>query len=88
MSGSTLAAVITPIVALPFLALWLSLVFYADRHPQHGTHASEPGRALPAPREPARAAAPPQPRGSLPDTGTAAARHPAPQGADVYGRAS
>jgi hypothetical protein len=77
MSGSTLAAVITPIVALPFLAAWLSLVFYADRHPQHGIHASEPGRALPAPGEPVRAAAPQEPRGSLPETGTAAERHPA-----------
>jgi hypothetical protein len=78
MSGSTLTAIITPIVALPLLALWLIAVFYADSHPYHGPHAPAPGPALPAPREPAQVAAPPQPRGSLPDTGTAAARHPAP----------
>ncbi len=80
MSGSTLTAIVTPIVALPLLAAWLCLVFYADSHPEHGTHAAAPGRALPAAREPARAAAPPVPRGSLPDTGTEAARHPAPPG--------
>ena len=80
MSGSTLTAIITPIVALPLLALWLIAVFYADSHPYHGPHAPAPGPALPAPREPTQAAAPPQPRGSLPDTGTAAERHPAPPG--------
>jgi hypothetical protein len=80
MSGSTLTAIITPIVALPLLALWLIAVFYADSHPYHGPHAPAPGRALPAPRESVQAAVPPQPRGSLPDTGTAAARHPAPPG--------
>ncbi len=80
MSGSNLTAVITPVVALPLLALWLIAVFYADKHPQHSTHAAAPGREIPARGEPVRAAAPPETRDSLPDSGTAAARHPASPG--------
>jgi hypothetical protein len=33
MSGSILAAVITPIVVMPILAGWLALLFYVGGHP-------------------------------------------------------
>jgi hypothetical protein len=36
MSNSTLAAIIVPIVALIALAVWISLVYRADRHPGSG----------------------------------------------------
>jgi hypothetical protein len=36
MSHATLAAIIIPIVALVALAVWISLVYRADRHPGNG----------------------------------------------------
>jgi hypothetical protein len=33
MSGSILAAIITPIVVMPVLAGWLALLFYVGEHP-------------------------------------------------------
>lgn len=45
MTGSTLAVVIIPIVAFLTLALWLTMVFYADAHPMH--RASSPARVRP-----------------------------------------
>jgi hypothetical protein len=33
MSGSILAAVITPIVVMPILAGWLAVLFYVGNHP-------------------------------------------------------
>jgi hypothetical protein len=35
MTGSALAPVIIPIVALGCLAAWIVMVFYADAHPMH-----------------------------------------------------
>jgi hypothetical protein len=36
MTGSSLAPIVVPIVAVITLAWWLIMVFYADSHPQHG----------------------------------------------------
>jgi hypothetical protein len=36
MSHSTLAAIIIPVVALVALAVWISLVYRASRHPGNG----------------------------------------------------
>ena len=33
MSGSILAAIITPIVVMPVLAGWLAVLFYVGEHP-------------------------------------------------------
>ena len=44
MTGSTLAAVVIPIVALTVLAVWLAMVFYADSHPRWRTSSTTPGR--------------------------------------------
>lgn len=50
MTGSALAPIIIPIVAIVALAVWLTLVFYAEAHPSwhagQGT-ASGPGPASP-----------------------------------------
>jgi hypothetical protein len=48
MTGSTLASVIIPIVAFLALAVWLTMVFYADAHPMHdssATRRAQPGHA-------------------------------------------
>jgi hypothetical protein len=42
MSGSILAAVITPIVVMPVLAGWLALLYYVGEHPLW-PHQIEPG---------------------------------------------
>jgi hypothetical protein len=44
MTGSTLAAVVIPIVAMTALAVWLAMVFYADSHPRWGTSGTTSGR--------------------------------------------
>ena len=36
MTGSSLAPIVIPIVAMVSLAAWLTIVFYADRHPLWG----------------------------------------------------
>ena len=36
MTGSSLAPVVIPIVAMFSLAAWLAMIFYADRHPLWG----------------------------------------------------
>lgn len=33
MSGSSMVAIVTPIVMLPLMAFWLIMVFHADSHP-------------------------------------------------------
>jgi len=46
--GSSLAPIVVPIVALVSLAAWLTIVFYADRHPSGGT-APRPPPGAPSP---------------------------------------
>jgi len=51
MTGSTLAVIIIPIVALIALGSWLGLVYYADAHPQHqhaGARQADLAPGLPA----------------------------------------
>lgn len=38
VTGSSLVPIVVPIVTTPILFLWLFAVFYADRHPEHGSH--------------------------------------------------
>ena len=38
MTGSSLVLIITPIVAIIFLACWLGMIFWAEGHPQWRTH--------------------------------------------------
>ena len=45
MTGSSLAPIVIPIVAMVSLAAWLTIVFYADRHPLWGTAPRPPPRA-------------------------------------------
>lgn len=56
MTGSALAPVIIPIVAIVALAAWLTLVFYADAHPSW--HAGQGTAAQPAAAEPGPGGAP------------------------------
>ena len=37
MTGSSLALIVIPIVAMITLFGWLAVVFYADSHPAHGS---------------------------------------------------
>ena len=61
MSGSTLAAVIIPLVVMPSLAAWLIMVFHAARHPLWGnSQASRPATPEPAAPRTAVPAARPQ----------------------------
>jgi flagellar basal body-associated protein FliL len=50
MTGSFLVLIITPIVAVIFLAGWLGMVFWAASHPEWKTHAAQetqyPGESL------------------------------------------
>jgi hypothetical protein len=41
MTGSSLAPIVIPIVMLPVLASWLTIVYYAANHPQN----KRPGRS-------------------------------------------
>jgi hypothetical protein len=36
MTGSSLAPIVIPIVAMVSLAAWITVIFYADRHPFWG----------------------------------------------------
>jgi hypothetical protein len=36
MTGSSLAPIVIPIVAMVSLAAWITMIFYADRHPFWG----------------------------------------------------
>jgi hypothetical protein len=45
MTGSVLAAVVTPIVAFLALAAWLALVFWADAHPPGEARRAQAARA-------------------------------------------
>ena len=38
MTGSNLVPILVPIVMTPILFVWLFAVFYADSHPEHGSH--------------------------------------------------
>jgi hypothetical protein len=62
MTGSSLVAIIVPIVALIALAAWLGMVFWADAHPGWKAHAAAPGleatAAVVAPAAPAAAVIP------------------------------
>jgi hypothetical protein len=63
MTGSSLAPIVIPIVAMISLFGWLAAVFYADSHPAHGSDSrsslssapqwpsSETGIAGPAPTD-------------------------------------
>lgn len=59
MTGSWLVPVVVPIVAVIALAVWLTMVYYADSHPMHGNSdlAPAPPGVLPE-RQEAGAAAP------------------------------
>jgi len=69
MTGSSLVPIIVPLVAIPALAVWLGMCFYAGRHPfwrgQPGSQPmlASPGRPAPQLPQPttqrARAAGPP-----------------------------
>jgi len=43
MTGSALAPIIIPIVALIALAAWLAMIFYAEAHPGHIRHGASSG---------------------------------------------
>jgi predicted lipid-binding transport protein (Tim44 family) len=45
MTGSALAPIIIPIVALIALAAWLAMIFYAEAHPGHVRHGAASGSA-------------------------------------------
>jgi hypothetical protein len=47
MSHSVLAAVIIPIVVIILLAVWLFMVYQADRHPGQGGRPETGRRAVP-----------------------------------------
>jgi hypothetical protein len=46
MTGSTTAAVVIPIVAFLLLIIWLSMVYYADSHPQWRAHQPMPQQRM------------------------------------------
>ena len=46
MSGSILAAIITPIVVMPVLAGWLAVLFYVGDHPLWRDHTQPRGYQL------------------------------------------
>ncbi len=43
MTGSFLVPIVVPIVAVVVLAVWISLVFWADAHPGWKAHGAAPG---------------------------------------------
>lgn len=47
MTGSFLAPIITPIVAIIALACWMGMVFWADGHPRWKAHSAAPGPQFP-----------------------------------------
>jgi hypothetical protein len=67
MTGSSLAPIVIPIVMLPVLAIWLTIVYYAANHPQNKRPgsarqrppaASGPAEVSPVPRQGGPAAPP------------------------------
>lgn len=62
MTGSTLAAIVIPIVAMFALAVWIVVVFHADSHPlwENRTTAA-PNKALARPSRKVRARSPHRP---------------------------
>jgi hypothetical protein len=44
MTGSSLAPVIIPIIAMIGLAAWITMVYYADSHPRWRGQPQEPDR--------------------------------------------
>ena len=90
MTGTNAAAIVTPIVAFILLALWLSMVFYADSHPRYpSSPASREQRAtvageqqeIPPGERPQEGEVPrmPRPRSSLDEpsgAGATSARRP------------
>jgi len=51
MSGSSLVAIILPVVAFTAMAFWLGMVFYADSHPGYGRRQSRQGLAATTPHQ-------------------------------------
>jgi len=50
VTGSSLIALVVPIMAFTGMAFWLGLVFYADSHPGYGRkRSSKPSVSLPVP---------------------------------------
>ena len=45
--GSSLAPIVVPIVAIVSLAAWLTIVFYADRHPLWGDRTKAAAKSAP-----------------------------------------
>jgi hypothetical protein len=59
MTGSTLAAIVIPIVAMSALAAWIVVVFHADSHPfWENRSTAAPDRALARPSRKIRARSP------------------------------
>jgi hypothetical protein len=53
MTGSSLVPIVVPLVMTPVLFVWLFVVFYAARHPEHRSHSRSsislgPERSSPA----------------------------------------
>jgi hypothetical protein len=46
MTGSSLAPVVIPIVAMFSLAAWLAMIFYADRHPLWGDRTKAAAKSI------------------------------------------
>jgi hypothetical protein len=66
MTGSTLAAIVIPIVAMSALAAWIVVVFHADSHPfWENRSTAAPNRALARPSRKVRARPPHRPLGSI-----------------------
>ncbi len=72
MIGSHLVPIVVPIVAFLAMAAWLSMVFWADAHPQWKSHAAATGPKVTAAGTPPAEAGPGARQGS---EIAAAARH-------------
>ena len=46
MTGSSLAPIVIPIVAMVSLAAWLAVIFYADRHPLWGDRTKAAAKSI------------------------------------------
>jgi hypothetical protein len=68
MTGSNLAAIVIPIVAMCSLAVWIALVFHADSHPRWRQRAAPAPDTAPAAhggQVPARSPRRPRPAGTM-----------------------